>query len=217
MHTETTPNPQRLEFDLGLIAKAFDIEKRSECEQLTEWMSARYRLANMERILLKELFVEAKEDADYWNEEEMKIKGVGELFRIAKVQEPNRVKVFYERPLKAQIGEYYLSVVADCMVATPHAFNTPEAPYFFLQEFKKRKGEKNDPEAQMLQAMLIAREMNHDHKPIYGGFLIGSVWNFTILIENQYCVSRNFSTTDFKDLQQVIFVLKKLKELILSR
>jgi hypothetical protein len=52
-------------------------------------------------------------------------------------------------------------------------FNTPDSPYFFLQEFKKKRGENRndkpfDPEAQMLKAMLIAQNLNNDGKIIYG-------------------------------------------------
>ena len=59
--------------------------------------------------------------------------------------------------------------------------NSPKSPYFFLQAFKKAKGEKNDPEGQMLQAMLIAQEKNNNQKPVYDGFLIGPNWRFATL------------------------------------
>ncbi|MFN0037398.1 MAG: hypothetical protein ACKVUS_20250 [Saprospiraceae bacterium] len=216
-NTEEWANAKRMDYDLSSMALAFGIQKQLECSQLDAWLSAKFKLTTGERHILKVLHEEARQDADYWNEEEMKIKGVGTLFLLADIQVPNKIKVFYERPLKGMVDDYFLSVITDCMVATPIVFNTPQAPYFFLQEFKKRKGEKNDPEAQMLQAMLIAQAQNNDVQTIYGGFLIGSVWNFTTLIGRNYCASRNYSTTQFEDLRQIVYILRQLKTIILGR
>jgi hypothetical protein len=115
--------------------------------------------------------------------------------------------------LSAEVNGHRLSVITDCMVATPLK-SQPTKPYFFLQEFKKAKGEKKDPEAQMLTAMLIAQHQNEDNQPIYGGYMIGTGWHFATLIEKDYCVSEKFETTKKEDLRQVIFILRKLKDLI---
>jgi hypothetical protein len=90
-------------------------------------------------------------------------------------------------------------------------------PYFFLQEFKKAKGEKRDPEAQMLSAMLIAQEKNNDGKPIYGAYMIGTGFHFTTLIGKNYCVSDKYDAVFKGHLPQIVFILRKLKELILNR
>jgi hypothetical protein len=68
----------------------------------------------------------------------------------------------------------------------------------------------------MLVAMLAAQRSNQDNRPIYGGFLIGSVWRLATLIDNQYCTSRQFSTTNKGDLFQLAFALRHLKALILN-
>ena len=133
------------------------------------------------------------------------------------MQLKNKIKVFYERPLAATVENHPLSVIADCMVATPMEFNTPRNPFFFLQEFKKGKGEKRDPEAQMLSAMLIAQHNNQDGKPLYGGYLVGGNWRFTTLIQKDYCVSRQFDATQKTDLLQIVSALRQLKQLILNR
>ncbi len=97
------------------------------------------------------------------------------------------------------------------------AFNAPQQPYFFLQEFKKGKGEKSDPEAQMLMAMLIAQHKNNGNKPIYGGYLVGRNWYFTTLIGTNYCISRQFDATIQSELFQIAYILRHLKTMILSR
>ena len=69
----------------------------------------------------------------------------------------------------------------------------------------------------MLVAMLIAQQKNQDNKTIYGGYLVGTSWKFTTLSQNEYCVSRIFEATNKNDLMQIVFILRKLKEIILNR
>ncbi len=204
-------------YDLSLIVKTFDIQVARHSDLLTEWLSAQYELDTVEQANFDALFADAEEDGGYWNEEELKINFVGAAFRLAKVNVKNRIKVFYERPLSAAVGEHTLSVIADCLVAVPLPFNTPSNPYFFLQEFKKRKGDKHDPEAQMLTAMLIAQEINQDGKPVFGGYLIGQNWNFAILDGRTYCQSRQYDAARRDELLQIIFTLRKLRELLLGQ
>ena len=69
----------------------------------------------------------------------------------------------------------------------------------------------------MLAAMIVAQFKNNDHKPVYGAWLVGSIWNFTLLIEEKYFVSKKFDASDLEDLKQIIYILRKLKDLILER
>lgn len=204
-------------YDLSLIIKTFGIDVTEPNAILNDWLESHYELNDFEQMLFDELYDDAKEDGGYWNEEELKINFVGAAFRLAKINTKKRIKVFYERPLSGIVKNLSLAVIADCLVATPLPFNTPDHPYFFLQEFRKRKGDKNDSEAQMLIAMLIAQEINKDDKPIYGGYLIGQNWNFTLFHNNTYCQSRQYDSTRRDDLRHIIFIIRKLKELILNR
>lgn len=218
---------QRFLHDLGLLAETFQLQIIPESDHLTEWLSAHFELDTVEQALFESVYADARIDAGYWNEEELKIQMVGMLFRIANINEPDRIKVFYERPLSATVDGHALAVITDCLVATPLPFSTPRKPYFFLQDgpssrFKKKRGEKRDrnvgpPEAQMLTAMLIAREQNQDNYPLYGGYLIGSIWNFSVLDGKKYSSSRQYDATNRDDLMQIIYVLWMLKTLVLSR
>jgi hypothetical protein len=69
----------------------------------------------------------------------------------------------------------------------------------------------------MLMAMIIAQHLNDDHKPMYGGYLIGSNWRFATLEGNNYCMSRKYDAENKADLSQLVFILRKLKDLIMSR
>lgn len=69
----------------------------------------------------------------------------------------------------------------------------------------------------MLTAMLITQEKNADGKPIYGAYMIGTGWYFATLIGENYSVSKKLEATQEPHLRKIVFVLRKLKELILRR
>jgi hypothetical protein len=93
----------------------------------------------------------------------------------------------------------------------------PKSPYFFMQDFKQSLGDGHDPEGQMLAAMILAQFLNQDDKPIYGCWIQGRFWYFTVLIGKDYCVSKPFNATEVDDLLQIVFILRHLKILILNR
>lgn len=208
---------KKFQYNLGLLAETFQLNVVSDCVHLEAWTKAKFQLDEIERANFDYLYQQVKVDGKYWNEEELKIRFIGGVLGIAKIDVENQIKVFFERPLSATIQQVNLSVVSDCLVATPLKFNTPKNPYFFLQEYKKGRGAAKDPEAQMLMAMLIAQEKNQDGLPLYGSYVIGSTCYFTTLIGRDYCSSRLFDAAEEADLLQIIFILRKLKELILNR
>lgn len=213
-HTSTKSN--RFPFDLGMLADAFNLKGTKECQQLEKWVNTKHALNEYESFMLHDLHQRSVDVIDYWNEEELKMHFISHLFYLANISIPDKISVYFERNMSAIIQEQTLSVKCDCVVATPKLFNRIGTPYFFLQEFKKGKGDKNDPEAQMLMAMLIAQHLNTDNQPIYGSYLIGQNWHFTTLINNTYCRSRQFDAMDKKDLVQIVSMLRALKELILA-
>jgi hypothetical protein len=206
----------KLEYDLVELMTTFNINDADQCEHLNDWLSANYELDAFEQRILNDLYKDILISGEYMNEEELKARMVGLIFYAAQIDTPNKIRVFYERPLSATIDNHQLHVIADCMVATPFK-SSPRVPYFFLQEFKKAKGGKRDPEAQMLSAMLIAQQKNNDGKPIYGGYMIGTSFHFATLIDKNYCVGKKIDAVDKDNLFHIVFILRKLKELILNR
>jgi hypothetical protein len=207
---------KKIGFDLLAISEAFGIEKQDKCAHLEKWINISFEFTDFEQKIINEVHADIYENIESMNEEELKARLVGLLFYVAHIDEPTKIRVFYERPIATIINDYSLNVICDCLVATPK-FNLPSKSYFFLQEFKKAKGEKKDPEAQMLTAMLIAQNINNDQKPIFGSYLIGSNWRFSTLIGKDYCVSRKFDAENINDLQQIVCILRHLKAIILNR
>lgn len=204
-------------YDLLEIFKYYGLTDNVNCEHLNkDWLGEVYEFNDFEMKIINDLHDEIVDKGEYMNEDELKVKMVSLLFYVSNIQEHRKISVFYERSLAGIVNDVPLSVICDCLVATP-LVKAPNMPYFFLQEFKKSKGEKKDPEAQMLIAMLIAQAKNNDNKPIYGGYLIGTGWHFTTLIENDYCVSKKYEATTKEHLLGIVYALKSLKQLILNR
>ena len=199
------------------VIERFNIEKQAECLVLDNWLDVSGTLTVGQQEILSEAQLEMKLVGRDWNEEELKMNFVALVFFVAKLNVPKQIRVFYERKLNGIVDDIPISVKVDGMLATPTNANRPRNPYFFLQEFKRSLGDDHDPEGQMLAAMILAQELNQDGKPLYVCWLQGKNWNFTTLVNRDYCVSKQFDATDMVDLQQIVFILRKLKDLILNR
>ena len=204
----------RFPIDLSLLSETFNIQVNTACTHLQAWANAHFEWNDFQHTLFGYLLIKSQKYGNYWNEEELKVQFIGPLFLIADIEIENKIKVFFERPLSATIQKHLLKVIADCVVATPMQFNKPKKPYFFLQEYKKGRGDDKDPEAQMLTAMLIAQHQNEDNLPIYGSYVIGNNWRFTTLIGNNYCFSREYNAEVEADLKQIVWMIQQLKVFI---
>jgi hypothetical protein len=204
-------------YDGAEVIERFSIEKSEDCLILNEWLSASGSLTPTEKELLQEIRRDIQITGRDWNEEELKMNFVAIIFFIAKLNVPKKIQLFYERKLSGEVEGIAIAVKVDSMLATPTNANRPKTPYFFLQEFKRSKGDDHDPEGQMLAAMILSQAMHSDDKPLYGCWLQGKVWNFTTLIGKNYCVSRLYDATNVDDLHQIVFILRKMKDLILNR
>jgi hypothetical protein len=200
------------------VIETYNIQPVLECNTLREWMvGAPFELSALQIALLSELPAEYHENYIGWNEEELKMNMLSVIFRVANVNEKGVVKTFFERKLSGKVESKTIAVIVDCMIAKPTKAIRPATPYFLMQEFKRTKGDSHDPEGQMLAAMILAQSLNNDNKPLYGCWVQGKNWNFTTLIGKDYCVSKQYDATEMDDLYQIVFILRKLKALIVNR
>jgi hypothetical protein len=128
----------------------------------------------------------------------------------AKIDDDN-VGYFLERNLSGVVGDYELSGIVDGMIAS--GFRNPQIPYFCLHEYKRSVENQGTPDAQALAAMLVAQELNNHDKPIYGLYVVGLIWNFIVLKDNEYCISKDY-TSDDKNVFLIFKMLKALKQII---
>lgn len=203
--------------DISLLAETFDIRPINNSKVLSNWVKISGILNDEEQKFLEKLYLRSKDLINYWNEEELKMRFISHLLLVADIEIDDKIALFYERPLSAKIGQHTLKVIADCLIASPATFARPKNPYFFMQEYKRSKGDYKDPEAQMLMAMMIAQELNNDDKPIYGSYIYGSRWRFCVLEKNLYSQSEEYDADKYQDLIQIVFILRKLKDLIINR
>ncbi len=208
----------KIKLDTEDLLDAFSIERNSRCTILEYWLNVEplnFKLNTETKNHLERLRQQLIAEGDFWNEEELKMRFLAFIFYYAEIDEPKKIKLFYERPLAAILDNYKINVKCDCLIAKPKGIGKPTHPYFFLQEFKKQK-QQDDAEGQMLAAMLIAQNLNADEKPIYGAYLQGKFWTFTVLHQKDYCVSRSYDASDEKELFEILFILKHLKNIILA-
>lgn len=197
------------------VINTFGVRCLNKCESLETWLDAKSSLNDFEMQTLEAAIGRYEELGKSWNEEELKMHFISAIFAVANPNIPGICKTYFERPLEGVVNNYQMHIVADCMIASPKLAGDPDKPYFFLQEFKQAQlWGKTDPEGQMLAAMLLARELNADGKPIYGCYVVERNWYFTTLSGNDYCVSKQFDSIQKPDLLQIVFILRKLKELI---
>ncbi len=208
-------NP-KLPFDMDIILDSFQLETVQKSQLLDNWLNSTYPLNNWQKEMIVILSNNYAIEGDYWNEEELKVRFLAVILQIVDIDEQGKIKAFLERNITAEINEYTISVNVDLMFAGQIGRNTPNHPYFFLQELKKGKKSTNDPEAQMLAAMLASQKINNDNKPIYGAYQVGRNWIFSILQDNKYHISSQYDVADSNDLTSIIYILKRIKDLVLA-
>jgi hypothetical protein len=167
-------------------------------------------------LILKHIEPYIEKEIEGWFEEELKMNLLSPIFILSQIKESEKIGLFFERPITAELEQGKISVVTDCMVSSIFGVTAPQTPYFFMQEFKKSKGDKQDPEGQMLAAMIAAQHLNNNGKVMYGSYVIGRDWFFAILDGKNYSRSESFRLTQPKELRQVILTLRKLKQIILT-
>ena len=202
--------------DSDILIGAYQLESIFKSTLLDNWLNAKYPLEDFQLKAIERLSKNYEREGDSWNEEELKVRFIALVIEIVNIDEEGKIKLFLERNISAEVGEYQISVNVDLMFAGQIGRNTPNHPYFFLQELKKGKKSTNDPEGQMLAAMIASQKINNDSKPIYGAYQVGRNWIFSILSGNEYHISRQFDVSIAEDLKASIFNLKRIKDLVLA-
>jgi transcriptional antiterminator len=206
----------KIECDSDLLIGAYQLESIYKSPLLDNWLNATYPLEDFQLRAIEKLSKNYQREGDAWNEEELKVRFIALVIEIVNIDEEGKIKLFLERNISAEVGDYQISVNVDLMFAGQIGRNTPSHPYFFLQELKKGKKSTNDPEGQMLAAMIASQKINNDNKPIYGAYQVGRNWIFSILSGKEYHISRQFDVSNQDDLKSSIFNLKRIKDLVLA-
>lgn len=200
---------------LTSLEKTFNLNQIFDEDEnlLSQWQQYSFETTKFETQLILDLQRPLIWAGKAWNETELENKFISPLIMAVKFDD-RTIGYFLERTLTTIIGEYELSGIVDGMIAT--GFRDPETPLFCMHEYKRSIEHQGSPDAQTLVAMLVARELNANTKPIYGLYVVGLIWNFMVLDGNNYYISKDYKS-DNKEIFLIFNMLKALKILIKTK
>jgi hypothetical protein len=200
------------DWTLTTLEDALGIKQIWKSELLEQWERADIEINEFEKTNLLHLQKSLIRGGRAWNEVELENKFISPLIMTAGIDD-EQIGYFLERPLSGVVGDYELSGTVDGMIAT--GFRDPKKPYFCFHEYKRSIENQGTPDAQVLAAMLVAREQNQNKHPIYGLFVVGLDWNFIVLTGNDYCISKTYQADD-EEIFDIFKMIKALKQIIYS-
>ena len=150
---------------------------------------------------------------DSWGEEDLKMNFISPVLNLVDFQHRGRqYRTFFDYPIKAILKGEPITGKVDCIVAK--GTQIAEKPIFFLQEYKPEKRHSSDPLGQLLTAMLASQQLNNDtESPLYGCYIIGRNWFFVVCKGYDYSVSDVYVSTQQDELEKIVQILKKIKNL----
>jgi len=200
------------DWTLTTLEDAVGIKQIWQSELLEQWERADIEINEFERNSLLNFQKSLIRGGRAWNDAELKSKCISLVILTAGIDD-EKIGYFLERPLSSIVGDYQLSGIVDGMIAT--GFREPKKPYFCFHEYKRSIENQGTPDAQVLAAMLVAREQNQNKHPIYGLFVVGLNWNFIVLTGNDYCISKTYQADD-EEIFAIFKMIKLLKKIIHS-
>ncbi len=194
----------------------FGLQRVKNSLSLGQWLKAKCIITDIENLRIDILRSELSDNADYWNEDELKFFFISPLIAFVNFTS-EKFKPFTQRPLatmKTDVNgsEVELKGRVEFIVATGKQH--PRHPFFFLHEYKPEKRRDKDPLGQVLSAMLASRELNTTKHALYGCYVVGRMWFFVLLQNNEYSVSQAYDATKKDDLSAIFCILKECKKYV---
>ncbi len=207
---------KKIQWNEGMVMDTFGLKKlySEQIPILIDWISANEDLTDIDTVHLEKLRKKAELKIEAWNEEELKMQYLSFIVEYANYNDDDEnYNIYFERPISAEVEGHKINVIVDFMIAQG-VMEYIKRPYFCFHEYKREKKFNDDPIAQVLLAMLAAREKNKNNKPLYGAYIIGRNWRFMVMENKNFAVSEPLSCTDKEDLFKIISILRKFKIII---
>ena len=184
---------------------------------MKEWLDVQPpELSIGEQYVFDKTFLKGQQNVSGWNEEDLKIKFIGPVLELGHLNDEGGLVGYFDKTISATVDGIHLVVKSDFMLAKG-LLDVFETPYFHFQEYKPYKNPTGDSMAQLLEAFLIAQEMNKNGKPIYGVDIIGKSWQFVIMEGREYCISETYDSVNKIDLLAIISILRKFRHILETR
>jgi len=198
------------------LIEMFQLERlvKTQTSRMQSWLTAEPATFDaVEQANFDKIYNNAVDKIAGWSEEDLKMKFISYVLPLGHLEDNGRFLTYFEKTISATIEGHYLSTKTDFMVATG-ILDKPKKPYFHFQEYKPHKKPTGDSMAQLLEAMLIAQHENKNEKPIYGCEIVGKNWNFVVLEDKSYCVSKTYDCTEKEELLKIIAILRKFRHIL---
>ncbi len=205
----------KFKWNEGLVVDTFKLKhiKVENMALLSTWIEANEEINDIDLNYLDELRNEALLKIESWNEEELKMNYLSFIVRYAQYSKDEDYNVYFDRPISAEVEGHKINVIVDFMIAQG-VLEYIKKPYFCFHEYKRAKKNNDDPIAQVLLAMLAAKENNKNGKPLYGAYIIGRHWYFMVLENKNYSISNAYNCTFKDDLFKIIAILRRFRVII---
>lgn len=211
--------PKEKKYSEAELIKLFGLKRsvgNSKNLLMHEWTQTATTLNAGEQYIFDEIFIGIEDKIAGWNEESLKMNFIAFVLLLGYMKSTEAYSTFFEQTIEGTVGGHYLKIKTDFMLATG-ILEIPDTPFFHFQEYKKQKDPSGDPTAQLLEAMLIAREINKTKQPIYGCYIVGKLWDFVILDNNNFLISQSYDCTQKEDLMQIIAILRNFIKILETR
>jgi len=202
---------------LTQLDKLFGLQQVFSSAVLDQWLAMDMPLESKEKVALEDLQAMLKLNVYGWNDHEFSMLFIGPLFSLINFTQPYRFNLFSQRKIGAVIdgiqGKIELSGEPDGIIAT--GYREPDVPMFAFSEYKKQRDPDGDPAGQALAAMLTGQTLNDNQHPVYGAYVVGSVWHFMVLENRRYMISQNYSAMN-DEIFDILRIFKGLKEIVIQ-
>jgi hypothetical protein len=201
------------------VELTFGVKRVKTMSILNDWLTANEPPSNdYEKTTLLHNLERLKIMADNWNEDEIKFFFVSNIVSLVDFFKQGVYSSFSQRTVSAKlldINKIEMTLRGRVEFFVAAGMQNPRQPFFFLHEYKPTyKTTPSDPLGQLLISMLAAQSLNLQQRPLYGLYVVGKLWQFVVLNNNQYTVSNSFDATDEKSLFKIFSILKKCKSII---
>ncbi len=198
----------------NILYKTFGLRQKSSMQILTNWLedSKKQTISSYEEIYLNQFKNKIIQRGSKWNEYELTEWFIGPIISLIDI-EAEYISMFAQRDISAQVGDFELYGRPDMMIAS--GIDSPQEPYFCIQEYKQQTDPNGNPQTQLLGAMLVSQTLNNNKKPVYGIYIVGFQWNFMVLQGIEWCETKIYNADD-EEILDILRILKTLKDIILK-
>ena len=200
------------------IELTFGIDRVKNLDILDKWLEADESADDFERRTLLNYHEQLVQKVDAWNEDELKFFFISHVITLVNFSKPKVYSSFSQRTLAAKrldVNKKEIDLRGHVEFFVARGVQIPRQPFFFIHEYKPlNKTTPSDPLGQLLIAMLATQTLNEDERPLYGVYIIGSLWWFVVLNDKEYAVSELFNALKEEDLFKIFSILKRCKSYI---